>query len=152
MPLSARERADDSAGAEPATARLGQACLVLRSRKVSRERARLLHGVQRFNVFTSKSQVAASLWDYGEDDLADRALLMSDEDLEGIERIAAHFESPTYDLPMDGQRITHNHVNAFAAIMFFEGALRPLSRTRRRPSKLRPVRFTPHPPDPGRGI
>ena len=125
---------------------------MLRSPRQARERARLLKAVPRFNIFTSKSQVAASLWDYGEDDLADRALLMSDADLEGIERISAHFESSTYDLPMEGQRITHNHVSAFAAIMFFEGALRPLSRTRRRPEKHRPVRFTPHPPEPGRGL
>jgi len=116
------------------------------------ERARLLASVPSFNVYTSKSMVAASLWDYGEDDLADRALLMSDADLEGIERISAHFESPTYPLPMEGQRITHNHVSAFAAVMFFEGVLRPLSRTRRRPTKDRPARLTPHPPDPGRGL
>ncbi|MCB0909153.1 MAG: hypothetical protein KDB63_18770 [Nocardioidaceae bacterium] len=110
------------------------------------ELARLLRGRPNFRVHTSKSQVAAALWDYGEDDLAERAMAMSDDELARIENISAWFEDPSYPLPMTGQRITHNHVNAFAAITLFEGRLRPLNRTRRRPERGRPDRFNPLPP------
>lgn len=104
-----------------------------------------MRGLPQFKVHFSKSQTAASLWDYAEDDLAERALRMSDADLERIQGIAAHYENPSYPLPIDGQRISHNHVSALAAITYFEGRLRPLARNRRRPEKGRPERFTPLP-------
>jgi hypothetical protein len=53
---------------------------------------------------------------------------------------------PFGSLPVEGQRITHNHVTALAAITFYEGAVRPLARTRRRPQKKRPAEFQPEPP------
>ncbi len=93
----------------------------------------------------SKSQVAASLWDYGEDDLAHRSLGMTDAELAKIQRIAAWYKDPEYPLPVEGQRITNNHVVALAAITFFEGAVRPLARTRRRPEKNRPSELRPEP-------
>ena len=117
-----------------------------------RERRRLMRGRANFHVHFSRSQVAASLWDYGEDDLADRALAMTNDDLRSVQAIAAHYEDPTYPLPMSGQRITHNHVTAFAAITFLEGKIRPLARTRRRAQKDRPDRFRPSPPDPASGL
>lgn len=107
---------------------------------------RLLQGKPQFRVSTSKSQVAAALWDYGEDDLAARAIDMSDAELLSIENISAWYEDPEYPLPMSGRRITHNHVNAFAAITVFEGRVRPLTRTRRRPAKDRPTAYDPQPP------
>ena len=110
------------------------------------ELTRLLQGKPQFKVRTSKSQVAAALWDYEEDDLAARAIGMSDAELLSIENIAAWYEDPEYPLPMSGQRITHNHVSAFAAITLFEGRVRPLSRTRRRPKKDRPSAYNPQPP------
>lgn len=94
-----------------------------------------------FQVHVAKSQVAASLWDYGEDDLAIRALTMSDKDLKRVQAIAAWYEAPDYPLPVEGQRVTHNHVTALAAITFYEGEVRPLARTRRRPQKDRPSAF-----------
>ena len=103
-------------------------------------------GKPNFKVRTSKSQVAAALWDYGEDELAARALDMSDTELHDIENISAWYEDPSYPLPMSGQRITHNHVNAFAAVALFEGAVRPLAQTRRRPQRNRPATFEPRPP------
>lgn len=125
----------------------------MRSRsKGGREQRALMGGVPRFNVYFSKSQVAAALWDYGEDDLADRAAEMSDEDLGRIQNIAAHFEDASYPLPVEGQRITHNHVTALAAVTFFEGQVRPLSQRRRRPEKNRPERFTPIPLPPDAGL
>lgn len=116
------------------------------------KRRRLMEARPNFRVHFSKSQVAASLWDYGEDVLADHALEMTDEDLSRVQAIAAHYEDPTYSLPVAGQRITHNHVTALAAITFFEGELRPLTRIRRRVQRERPTRFTPQPPDPASGL
>ena len=88
----------------------------------------------------------------GEEALADRALVMSDADLRSVQAIAANYEDPAYPLPVAGQRITHNHVNALAAITYFEKGIRPLTRTRRRPERTRPSRFTPLPPDPRTGL
>lgn len=105
-------------------------------------------GRKDFRVEFSTTQTAASLWDYAEDDLAERALAMSEDDLRVVQRIAATYEDPTYPLPFEGQRITHNHVNAIAAVAFFEGRLRPLAQTRRRPEKNRPPQFAPRPLDP----
>ena len=118
----------------------------------TRELQALTRGVPRFHVYFSKTQVAAALWEYAEDALADRALAMSDDDLGLVQNVAAHFEDPSYPLPVAGQRITHNHVMALAAITFFEGQVRPLARNRRRPEKDRPERFVPAPPPPDAGL
>ena len=75
-----------------------------------------MKGRPRFQVVVSRSQVAASLWDYAEDELADRAATMSHDELAAIRRIDAVFDDATYPLPMQGQRITNNHVIAFAAV------------------------------------
>jgi hypothetical protein len=53
------------------------------------ELKRLLRGKPNFRVHTSKSQVAAALWDYGEDELAARAMGMTDAELASIENIFA---------------------------------------------------------------
>lgn len=116
------------------------------------ELRRLMKGRPNFHVHFSKSAVAASLWDYGEDELADRALMMTDADLRSVQGIAAHYEDSAYPLPVLGQRITHNHVTALAAITFFEKECRPLTRTRRRPERARPQKFAPVPPDPSTGL
>jgi hypothetical protein len=113
---------------------------------------RLMQGRPNFQMFFSRSSVAASLWDYGEDELADRALMMSDADLRSVQAIAARYEDPAYPLPITGQRITHNHVAALAAITYLEKDIRPLTRTRRRPQRNRPAEFTPLPPDPSTGL
>lgn len=110
-----------------------------------------MRGIPRFRYLFSKSQVAAALWDYDEEKLADRALEMTDKELTRIQNIAAHFRNPSYPLPVVGQRITTNHVVALAAITFFEGRVRPLARNRRRPEKQRPARFDPTPLPPGTG-
>jgi hypothetical protein len=114
--------------------------------KARAELWKLLLGRPGVRVHFSRSQVAASLWDYGEDDLATRSLAMSDADLARIQAIASWYEDPNYPLPIHGQRITHNHVTALAAITFYEGAVRPLARTRRRPEKQRPSAFRPESP------
>ena len=123
--------------------------MTLLARQAARaELKKLLRGKPNFKVRTSKSQVAAALWDYGEDELAARAIDMTDAELASIENISAWYEDPAYPLPMSGQRITHNHVNAFAAITLFEGRARPLARIRRRPQRERPEAFEPRPPSP----
>ena len=101
----------------------------------------LLKPRPRFSVHTPQQLIASALWDYGEDALAMRALEMSETERAQIDTISAWYEMPDYPLPMTGQRITHNHVAAFAAITLFEGAVRPLARSRRRPAKDRPAEF-----------
>jgi hypothetical protein len=118
----------------------------LRRRVEQAELKKLLRGRPNFRVHTSKSLVAAALWDYGEDALAERAIAMTDEDLAKIEAISAWYEDPSYPLPLSGQRITHNHVSAFAAITLFEGRVRPLTQSRRRPQRDRPTAYNPEPP------
>src|ERR1041384_7651207 len=102
----------------------GQTISVLKRWTAAIERRRLMRGRPNFQVHFSRTALAASLWDYGEDDLADRALHMTDAELLHVQAIAAHYEDPDYPLPMSGQRITHNHVSAFAAITYFEGRAR----------------------------
>jgi len=110
---------------------------------------RALRGVRNFRVVFSPSQVAARLWEYGEDGLADRALTMDRHELLAIRRLSAVYDDSSYPLPVEGRRITRGHVDALAAIAFFEGRLRPLARTRRRAQKSRPERFTPVMSPPG---
>lgn len=104
-----------------------------------------MKGRASFSVHMPVTMIAASLWDCGEDELAERALAMDPDDHAAIQRIAAVYEDRNYPLPVEGQRITHRHVAALAAIAYFEGSLRPLARTRRRPEKQRPARFAPDP-------
>jgi hypothetical protein len=118
----------------------------------SRDVRRAMKGRENFKTFFSRTQTAASLWDYAEDDLVEPALARSDDDLRAVQRIAAVYEDVDYPLPMSGQRITHNHVHAFAAVAYFEGRLRPLARTRRRNGRTRPANVQPLPPDPSTGL
>ncbi|NKY39866.1 hypothetical protein [Cellulomonas septica] len=117
-----------------------------------RELQRLLAGRRELKVHFSMSQVAASLWDYGEDELADHVLTLGDADLEGMQAIAAHFHTPGYPLPVHGARVRLVHLTALAAITYVEGRLRPMARPRRRPQAGRPARFTPRNPDPRTGL
>lgn len=111
-----------------------------------------MHGRARIRVQFSRTMAAACLWDFGEDELAERALVMTDGELGVIQRIAAVYEDPGYPLPITGQRISHGHVTALAAVAYFEGRLRPLARTRRRRNGERPSHLAPQPPDPRTGL
>jgi hypothetical protein len=124
--------------------------MAFRIARVRRDRdvREAMKGRANFSVHTSISMIAACLWDCGEDELAERALAMSADDHAAIQRIQAVYEDRNYPLPVEGQRITHRHVAALAAVAYFEGSLRPLARARRRPQKQRPARFTPEPPSP----
>ncbi|RIJ77329.1 hypothetical protein D1871_08035 [Nakamurella silvestris] len=94
----------------------------------------------------SRSLAAGALWDYGEDELAARAFKMSETDLQAVQAIAAWYQDPDYPLPLIGQRVLGNHVVAFAALTFFDGHIRPLARSRRRPQKHRPAEYGPEAP------
>jgi hypothetical protein len=113
---------------------------------------RLMTAKPQFAVHFSRTTLAASLWSFGEDELADRALELSDDDLRRVQAIAGHYEDPDHPLPVEGQRISHGHVMALAAVTFLERELRPLARNRRRPQRDRPARFEPLPPDPATGL
>ena len=100
-----------------------------------------MKGVDRFTVHATREVIGSQLWSFGEDELADRVLTSSDDEHEAILRISAVYESADYPLPVEGVRISHGHVDALATIAFFEGALRPLARNRRRRQKDMPARF-----------
>lgn len=88
-------------------------------------------------VSFDRELAAQCLWDYGEDQLAETARSLDDEAFELVQRVATVFHDPAYPLPSAGQRITNGHIIAFAVVTLVEG-LRPLARTRRRPSRDRP--------------
>ena len=111
------------------------------AKQAKTELDRLLQPRAQFGVHTTKLLIARALWDHGEDGLFERALTMTGEEHVHIETIAAWYEDPKFDLPLRGQRITHNHVIAFAAVTLFEGRVRPLARSVRRAAKDRPAVF-----------
>lgn len=95
--------------------------------------------VGEFYLTFSSGQAARELWAFGEDDLAERALRIPEPELPQMWATAATYNDAHYPLPVTGRRITLGHVVAFAAMNHLEGALRPLSRQRRRPAKTVPA-------------
>lgn len=104
-----------------------------------------MKGRDRFNVHVTPHGIASELWSFGEDELAERALIMTDDEHDAVMRICAVYENRDYPLPVEGVRISYGHVNAFATIAYFEGTLRPLNRSRRRPQKDLPAHFNEAP-------
>ena len=90
-----------------------------------------------FVVVFSAHQAAAALWDYGEDDLVDRALALDEDELRQTWVLAARLWAPDR-LPEDHRRVTLGRISAYAVVAHLEGEVRPLARTRRRPQKDRP--------------
>jgi hypothetical protein len=91
-------------------------------------------------VIFSAEQAAAHLWRYGEDELAERALLIPDLDLPSLWDWAGEHWNVDHGLPLR-TRLILGKVTAFAAMHFLEGRTRPLARERRRPEKTMPERF-----------
>ncbi len=90
-----------------------------------------------FNVVFSTGMASATLWAFGEDDLAERALHIEEPDMAALWTKAAEFYESSYQLPVEGRRVTLAHVIAFACMAHLDGHLRPLARSQRRPeSKL----------------
>jgi hypothetical protein len=95
-------------------------------------------------VMFSAGQAAAALWTYGEDQLVERALAITDAELRGLwVRAGAHWRVD-HGLPLK-TRLVVDKVIAFTCIEHLEGRLRPLAQERRRPSKSMPghLRDTP---------
>lgn len=92
-----------------------------------------------FIVF-SADQAAASLWRYAEDELVERALPLTMEDLKHLWALAGSHWREDHDLPLTS-RLVLDKVTAFACIEYFEGAVRPLRQERRRPAKTMPERL-----------
>lgn len=104
-------------------------------------------------VVFSAEQAAASLWDYGEDELVDRALALTAAELREIWSIAGSYWNSGYPLPVTSHRVVLGHVTALAVITYLEGDLRPLARDRRRPATSRPENLRdPQPVPPGTGL
>lgn len=89
----------------------------------------------------SRTTTALCLWEFGEDDLSDMALTLTDSQLRRIQEIALRYESPSFPLPVNRQRASHGHCIALAAVTQLEGGLRPLARVRRRPKRDTPERL-----------
>jgi hypothetical protein len=94
--------------------------------------------MSQLRVNFSVGSAAADLWAFGEDDLADRALELSKDQLFEAWLHAARYYDADFPLPVTGRRVTLGHVVAFAVMTVLEGGLRPLARQRRRPAKNMP--------------
>lgn len=85
------------------------------------------------NVRTTfrRDVLAEALWEYGEDELAEPALHLSEEDLHQVQLLAVwhHVNDPQ---PERGPRLTNARVMARAMIEFAERANRDTKRLRRR--------------------
>ncbi len=84
-----------------------------------------------FTIVVRRDVLAESLWEYGEDSLAERVLEISDGDLRQIHRLAVwhHFNDPE---PESGPKLTNGRIVSRAAIEFFERETRDTRRQRRR--------------------
>lgn len=89
----------------------------------------------------SRTTTALSLWEFGEDDLSEVALTVTDSQLRHIQNLASQYDAPSFVLPVLGQRVSHGQCVALAAVTHLEGVLRPLARNRRRPKRDTPERL-----------
>lgn len=91
-------------------------------------------------IIFSADQAAAALWRYGEDELVDRASLLTEAELRQLWRLAGSHWKEDHGLPLR-TRLVSDKAIAFACIEFLEGRLRPLRQERRRPQKQMPIRL-----------
>ena len=105
---------------------------VHRASRAHAELNKLVQGRPHLPLHPPKRLLASALLASGANPPAHPPLAWSRTRLLQRQNPSAWYEQPDYPLPMTGQRITHNHVAAFAAITFFEGQVRPLARTRLR--------------------
>ena len=99
-----------------------------------------LRSVGSTQVIFSAEQASAALWTYGEDELADRALLILERDLPSLWAWAGDHWREDHELPLKA-RLVLDKITAFAAMDFLEGRVRPLKHERRRPRKAMPERL-----------
>lgn len=84
-----------------------------------------------FRIWMRRETLAESLWEYGEDALAERLTKESDEGLDQILLVAVWHRINDPE-PREGPKLTNGRIVARAAIEFYEGAARDTSRRRRR--------------------
>jgi len=78
-----------------------------------------------------RETLAESLWEYGEDALAERLATESDGSIDQILDLAVWHRINDPE-PQDGPKLTNARIVARAAIEFYEGATRDTRRQRRR--------------------
>ena len=84
-----------------------------------------------FSIGFTREVLAESLWEYGEDGIADAALALGDDDLLEVQKLAVWHHLNDAE-PEDGPRLTNARIMARAAIEFVERTGRDTSRQRRR--------------------
>ena len=96
---------------------------------------RLTHWLKRsprnFEIEFERAVLAEALWEYGEDELAERAMRLSDRQLRNVQRLAAwhwHYDRE----PKGGPKLTNARVMARAMIDYAGWRPRDTKRRRRR--------------------
>lgn len=79
----------------------------------------------------TRGVLAEALWEYGEAELAERAMTLTDSELERVARLAGWHRKNDPD-PPEGPRLTNARIISRGAIEFFEGRTRDTVRRRRR--------------------
>jgi len=83
------------------------------------------------HIRIARDVLAECVWEYGEDDLAEQVLGLSDGGLEEVQRLALWHRLNDPD-PEVGTKLTNARIEALAVIEFFEGRTRDTHRRRRR--------------------
>jgi hypothetical protein len=86
---------------------------------------------ENFRITFRRELLAEVLWEYGEDELAERALRLKERQLRRIQRLTAWHEINDPD-PTAGPKLTGGRLMARAAIDYIEGSGRDTTRRRRR--------------------
>jgi hypothetical protein len=82
-------------------------------------------------IMFRRDVLAEALWEYGEEELAERALHLSEDDLHNVQLLAVwHRENDPE--PPSGPRLTNGRIMARAMIEYVEREGRDTKRTRRR--------------------
>lgn len=84
-----------------------------------------------FQIGFRRDTLAECLWEYGEEEIAEKALALSDPELHQIHRLAIwHYKNDAK--PTTSPKLQNGRINSRAAIEFFEHSTRDTARTRRR--------------------
>ena len=85
-------------------------------------------------VIYRRDVLAEALWEHGEEDLAEAALKLAEEDLHQVQLLTVwhHKNDPE---PDQGPKLTNSRIMARAMIEYVEGAARDTKRARRRTRK-----------------
>jgi hypothetical protein len=86
---------------------------------------------EHFRITFERELLAEALWQYGEEELAEAAIRLSDDELHTVQRLAVwhHVNDPD---PEHGPKLTNARILARAMIEFVERTSRDTKRVRRR--------------------